>query len=68
MRRLHLSFSEKQHSESTRIQNTAYDVEVLRCSLTLHMTELCVLVLMILLILMLLMQSCCRCSLSSEHR
>lgn len=68
MRRLHLSFSEKQHSGSVRIQNTAYDVEALRCPSTLHMAELCVLNLTILLILMLLMQSCCCWSLSTEHR
>lgn len=65
MRRVHLSFSEKQHSGSVRIQNTAYDLEVLRCSLAPHMAELCVL---ILLILTLLMQSCCCCLALKEHR
>lgn len=65
MRRVHLSFSEKQHSGSVRIQNTAYDLEVLRCSLAPHMAELCVL---ILLILMVLMQSCCCCLALKEHR
>lgn len=65
MRRVHLSFSEKQHSGSVRIQNAAYDLEVLRCSLAPHMAELCVL---ILLILTLLMQSCCCCLALKEHR
>lgn len=68
MWRLHLSFSEKQHSGSARMQNTAYDVEVLRCSLAPHMAELLVLILTILLILTLLMQSCWCSSLSPEHR